>query len=66
MIGIRLKFYFFVLVRFLDRSVLHSVAEQYPQLADQLLPNSAESYPALCGNITAPIQQDSTSNKSKK
>ena len=38
---------------------LHSVAEQYPQLAGQLLPNSAESYPALCGKIDAPIRQDS-------
>ena len=36
------------------------VAEQYPQLADQLLLNSAESYPVLCGNITAPIRQDNT------
>jgi|694.fasta_scaffold05757_18 2-polyprenyl-3-methyl-5-hydroxy-6-metoxy-1,4-benzoquinol methylase len=36
------------------------VAEQYPQLADQLLLNSAESYPATSGNITAPIRQDGT------
>jgi precorrin-6B methylase 2 len=36
------------------------VAEQYPQLADQLLLNSAESYPVLCGKITAPIRQDGT------
>ena len=40
---------------------LHSVAEHYPQLADQLLPNLAESYPALCGKIDAPIRQDSVS-----
>ena len=40
---------------------LHSVAEQYPQLAGQLLPNSAESYPALCGKIDAPIRQNSIS-----
>ena len=33
---------------------LHSVA-------GQLLPNSAESYPALFGTITAPIRQDSVS-----
>ena len=25
---------------------LHSFAEQYPHIADQLLPNLAESYPA--------------------
>ena len=37
---------------------LHSVAEQYPHIADQLLPNLAESYPAIFGKITEPIRQD--------
>ena len=38
--------------------VLRRNAEQYPQLAAKLLLNSAESYPALFGKITAPIRQD--------
>ena len=37
---------------------LHSVADQYPYIAYKLLLNSAESYPALFGKITAPILQD--------
>ena len=36
---------------------LHSFSEQYPYIVDQLLLNSAESYPALFGKITAPILQ---------
>ena len=41
--------------------MLHSFAAQYPRIADQLLLNSAESYPALFGEITAPIRQDRVS-----
>jgi hypothetical protein len=37
-----------------------AAADKYPQLADKLLLNSAESYHVLCGYITAPIRQDST------
>ena len=46
--------------------VLHSAAEKYPRLADQLLLNLAESYPATCGIFAAPIQQDSLSSASNR
>jgi hypothetical protein len=38
---------------------LQEAAEQYPQLADQILQDAAEQYPATCGKIAAPIRQDS-------
>ena len=38
---------------------LHTAAEQYPQLADQILQDAAEQYPTLCGKIDVPIRHDS-------
>ena len=38
---------------------LHTAAEQYPQLADQILQDAAEQYPTLCGKIDTPIWHDS-------
>jgi hypothetical protein len=39
--------------------ILQTAAEQYPQLADQILQTAAESDPATCGKIDAPIWHDS-------
>lgn len=38
---------------------LQTAAEQYPQLADQMLQTDAEQYPTLCGKIDVPIRHDS-------
>ena len=38
---------------------LQTAAEQYPQLADQILQDAAEQYPTLCGKIDMPIRHDS-------
>jgi len=38
---------------------LQTAAEQYPQLADQILQDAAEQYPTLCGKIDTPIWHDS-------
>jgi hypothetical protein len=37
---------------------LQTAAEQYPQLADQILQDAAEKYPTLCGKIDTPIWHD--------
>ena len=38
---------------------LQTAAEQYSQLADQILQDAAEQYPTLCGKIDMPIRHDS-------